>query len=79
LRWGGEEGDGAAWGGWVGAAREKGCDQHRRTVRDWHHQRVQSCQRELEWVPGFLNGGCVALDGTRPAGTGRILPPRISV
>ena len=30
-------------------AREKGCDQHRRTIRDWHHQRVQSRQRGLRF------------------------------
>ena len=37
-------------------AREKGGDQDQRTIRDWHHQRVQSRQRGLEWIPGFLNG-----------------------
>jgi hypothetical protein len=37
-------------------AREQGCDQDQRTIRDWHHRHVQSRQRGLEWISGFLKG-----------------------
>ena len=50
-------------------AREKGVDQDGRTIRDWHHQRVQRCRRGLEWIQRFLKGSCRAREGTRPAGT----------
>ena len=37
-------------------AREKRFDQDRRTIHGWHHQRAQSCQRGLEWIPAFPQG-----------------------
>ena len=49
-------------------AREKGVDQDRRTIRDWHHQRVLRRQRGLEWIWVLHNVSRTAGEGTRPAG-----------
>ena len=51
-------------------AREKGVDQDRRTVRDWHHQRVLRRQRGLEWVRVLRNVSRAAREGTCPTCTG---------
>jgi len=45
----------ALWRAERRGAREKGVDQDGRTIRDWHHQRVQSRQRGLEWVRVLRN------------------------
>jgi len=67
----------ALWRAERRGAREKGGDQHRRTIRVWHHRRFQSRQGGLEWIQRFLKGGCVAWDGTCPAARDRILPKEI--
>ena len=35
-----------------------------RALRDWHHQRVQSRQRGLEWIRVLGNVSCAAREGT---------------
>ena len=49
-------------------AREKGVDQDRRTIRDWHHQRVLRRQRGLEWIWVLHNVSRTAGEGTCPTG-----------
>ena len=58
----------ALWRAERHGAREKGCNQDRRTIRDWHHQRVQSRQRWLEWIRVLRNVSRTARDGTCPEG-----------
>ena len=58
----------ALWRAERRGAREKGVDQDRRTIRDWHHQRVLRCQRGLEWIWVLRNVSRTAREGTCPAG-----------
>ena len=60
----------ALWRAERRGAREKGVDQDGRTIRDWHHQRVQSRQRGLEWVRVLRNVSRAAREGTCPTCTG---------